>query len=593
MATRNPLPERWNNPPAASDTSPIADIAQKLHQMPHNKPLDPSQVKKMLAPLALNSNNPPEKIARDLADAFYRTSARKSLVEQITSNWWLAVPVILVGVALIIAVIAAIVMIFPRPNPSPIPPPTEISIKPSKIVFETKSTDLTADGKAQADVRVRVLDQHGNPVPDGATVQFSVDRADLGAVEPNETKTKGGNAQTTFFAKQIEGDVQVIATTGENVRDAITIHLSKPRQEQPILTIALSADPNHAVPAGSNITFTFAVKNNSATAAENVSLTTEIPQGTTFIGAQDDMKPNSENHVVWQLGTIRPGEERKRTLTVNISQSVNNAPIKLSNYALYDGNGLSIKTEGKIQFSIPVQQTQVSNVPASIEISSLKPNTLPADEKSTAQIIVLVRDSNGNPIKDPATVQFTLQPEDAGRIEPNPALTLDGQAAATFTSGNKPTSVKIVASTASKTAEVLLTLVAPARTATLKQVYHLITQPPWGDNKIIIRQMPVGTPLELIGEPQEGWQKVAVKVWVLKNMVIQVAQGQMAFAGDSKTKAILFGENPEDTSDRLNTTGARELYSSAPNYPVQIIDESNPTYFRIRVEGWTLADKLE
>ncbi len=594
MVAQNPPPAESKNGATESPEATIQDIANKLRQMPRNKPLDPDSLGKDLARLSQYKEIPTPKLANDLAVAFRNSSDQKSLIERVTSNLLLTVIVSALGVALVIAMIAVIVMTLPPPIPPPVPPPTEISIKPSEIIFETKPTDLVADGISKADIRVFVLDQNKKPVSDGVPVQFRVDHTDLGSVEPSDAKTQDGRgrAQTTFTAKQMEGDVQVIATIGDNIRNSITIHLTKPQQEQPVLTIALSADPNHAVPAGNNVTLIFSVKNNATVPAANVSLATEIPAGTTFVGAQDGVTPNPQNQIVWQLGRIRQGEERKRTLTVNIPQNPDTAPIKLSDYMLYDGNGVAIKTEGKIQLSIPVQQAEVSSAPASIEISSLNPNTLPADEKSTATIIVTVRDSKGNPVKDPATVQFTLQPKDVGRIEPNPALTLDGQATVTFTSGNNPVPVKIVASVGSITKDVSITLTAPSRTANLKQVYHLITEPSYADNKLVIFQMPVGTPLELLGEPSDDWQKVAVRVWVERNMVIQNAQGQTVFAGDVKFKTVLLGNNPEDTSDLLNRNGTRQLYSAAPNYPVQIIDESNSTYFRIRIEGWTQANKF-
>ena len=79
----------------------------------------------------------------------------------------------------------------------------------STISITSKATVLRPGESTE--VTAIVIEEAGTAVHDGTVVRFS---ATLGAVEPEEAKTKDGVAKATFTAGGATGTAQVIATSG-------------------------------------------------------------------------------------------------------------------------------------------------------------------------------------------------------------------------------------------------------------------------------------------------------------------------------------------------------------------------------------------
>jgi len=126
-------------------------------------------------------------------------------------------------------------------------------------------------------IRALVLDQYGNPVPDGTRVTFTADRGTFGGATIVVAATTGGIAQVTLTSSTSAGVATVNATSG-SVSDSITV------QFMPWVQISKTVNRNPA-PTGSVLTYTIVIQNSSAGGddASLHTLTDTIPVGFVYV----------------------------------------------------------------------------------------------------------------------------------------------------------------------------------------------------------------------------------------------------------------------------------------------------------------------
>ncbi|MBL7199273.1 MAG: DUF11 domain-containing protein [Anaerolineae bacterium] len=94
------------------------------------------------------------------------------------------------------------------PSPTPIPP------APREVSLSAWPTEITADGTSVSQIRATVLDQAGNPMPDGTEVIFATDLGTLGGSTTIRATTLGGVAETVLTASTLIGQATLTATAG-------------------------------------------------------------------------------------------------------------------------------------------------------------------------------------------------------------------------------------------------------------------------------------------------------------------------------------------------------------------------------------------
>jgi uncharacterized repeat protein (TIGR01451 family) len=126
-------------------------------------------------------------------------------------------------------------------------------------------------------IRARVLDQYGDPVPDGTQVTFSTDRGTFGGATTVVATTTGGIAQVTLTSSTLAGVATVNATSG-GVSGSIAV------QFMPWVQISKAVNRNLA-PTGSVLTYTIVIQN-SSTGGDDASLhtlTDTVPVGFVYV----------------------------------------------------------------------------------------------------------------------------------------------------------------------------------------------------------------------------------------------------------------------------------------------------------------------
>lgn len=93
------------------------------------------------------------------------------------------------------------------------------------------------------------------------------------------------------------------ASQGDGVPGAETLD----GVQAPALTIEKLAPPE--IQVGKEATFQIHVRNTGAVAAHEVTVLDRIPQGTKFVTSTPSAAPTGEGQLMWQVGTLQPGEE--------------------------------------------------------------------------------------------------------------------------------------------------------------------------------------------------------------------------------------------------------------------------------------------
>jgi len=466
---------------------------------------------------------------------------------------------------------------------------------PSQIKISARNRSLQPNGTARTDIQVTVLDQFEQP-ENGAIVEFHSMPPEMGTLQPSTAKTQGGIARSVFTAGQTPGEVRITALSGQKSSPELTIQLRE--IPKPRLHIGLSTEPSQQVKPGGMITFTFSIANNGDAPASGVEIFSEIPAGTSFVKAsrQGTYQPASR-HVTWKIGTLTPPQETIRFLIVKVvGEQPRGADVTLADYGVRDDKGEEIR--GSPPVSLKVQE--MVSIPTKL-VLAVNPLTLPADGRSSAIVTATVFDQFGNPFVGDGYLDFGVSPPDTGsRIEPISVQMTSGEITTTFTSGQKPGEVTVTA-TLPNTQEVIANSIDIELTQTVMTTgmisitAHLFSDPGSNTHNIIIYQLPKGTPIDLLDEGQKdnNSQKVAVAVWVPKNIVKLDNSGHSGILQVTQNLPIAVGKTPDDPVNRVY--GKRTLYKAKSNgMNVRILDRSGTNgYVQVRIEGWVLSKSIK
>ena len=198
-------------------------------------------------------------------------------------------------------------------------------ITPDQInVTATPSTMLI---RGTSSIRAEVLDEDGNPVPDGTAVSFALSNANFGAMSADLATTTNGFASATFTALELPGTATVEVSVGA-INNSVDILINA---TQPAALQFISADPQRIALQGSggneSSDVTFKVVDGNGQAVQGVSVAVNIekgPNGGEYI--DDDATPktieissNADGLAVVTLrsGTIPGAVTLKGTITVD------------------------------------------------------------------------------------------------------------------------------------------------------------------------------------------------------------------------------------------------------------------------------------
>ena len=446
---------------------------------------------------------------------------------------------------------------------------------PTDLKLEADSLSLPADGTSDTRIRATVLDQFGQPMSDGTPIEFRILPSDIGTIEPNRAAVVDGHVETVFRAGNTPGEVQITAWVGAAAQQTIAINLAD--VTRPKLVISICSEPTQKAVRGGQVSFTFDIANNGDALAAGVTAFGQVPEGTVFGGASDEGRADNDGLVVWQIGDLAPDQTAGRTLTVTVDQNLPvDSIITVTDYGVWYGSDQEVR--GQEQANLEVEEA----IPTKIDLVADPPIVL-ADGVSTALIVAKVFDQQGNMIINGPQVTFSLQPSGMGNIQPATASTTLGEARAIFTAGATPGGVEIAAGGGTATIAIHIDLVSRGRVSVQA---HLFCSPEEDTNRLIVFQIPAGTPIELLDEVQGDFARAALRVWVPRSVLSTDSKGQSTIV--SYGQEVFVGEIPEDSPDVQS-----QLHQGALDIPVQILDNGRPDYVRIKVVGWILLGSIE
>lgn len=120
----------------------------------------------------------------------------------------------------------------------------------------------------------------------------------------------GGNTYTFKSIAPASGDQTDLITTGDALSASITVQQAK---------LSTSITVNNPSPnVGSTVTYTVTVKNNGPSTDNNVSLTSLVPSGLTYVGSTPSIGTYNNGSGLWSIGSIANGATQTLTITATV-----------------------------------------------------------------------------------------------------------------------------------------------------------------------------------------------------------------------------------------------------------------------------------
>jgi uncharacterized repeat protein (TIGR01451 family) len=224
--------------------------------------------------------------------------------------------------------------------------------------YDNNTADEATDVSPEADLTIQKLDDP-DPVVPGEQLQYTLVYTNFGPsdatdvvvadnlppevvfVQSQPTPSSGPNPATWNLGTLAAGDsgtievtVQVQLSTAEGFTNTVTISTETPEtnyennSDDESTGVTLLADlaiekndtPDPVVP-GELLTYTLTYTNNGPSEAVDVLITDQLPPGLSFIDA-DPNPISSPDPLVWDLGTLVPGDSGSITITVQVALSV-------------------------------------------------------------------------------------------------------------------------------------------------------------------------------------------------------------------------------------------------------------------------------
>lgn len=232
---------------------------------------------------------------------------------------------------------------------------------PAQLTLSSSAASIAADGTTTATITAKVLDQYGNPVSDGLTVNFTKSSLE-GAFSSSSSTTSGGNASVTLTSGIVLTNSVTITATCEGKSNTTTIAFKPGPPDS--ANITFSASPA-AIPADgiSTSTITATVKDSGGNSVKDglyVTFTTTIG---TFANGTTTSDPVATSGGAATV-SLESGATGTPTITATVGSATNS------------GTPLTIT-------SVPAQIT-----------ASASPSTIAADGATTSAITAYVDCSN-------------------------------------------------------------------------------------------------------------------------------------------------------------------------------------------------------
>jgi uncharacterized repeat protein (TIGR01451 family) len=253
--------------PTATATSPAAPVASE------QPPLNPYRAEPSSAPAA-SGEVPPPAAFPPLSQSPYATATPTANMPPATNGGYGSVPV-------------------------------EPSIPASPVAMPVTVPDIS-------------IPANSVPAPSGESIRpyaGSLDptRRSMPAAAPPVSSPAVGSAA-------VLGSSAALGTFARGSSGANTLAAPTPGErqfegpQQP--SIALEKISPSEIQVGKPATFALYVRNMGQVAAHNVAITDHVPAGTQLIESRPQPQPSGDGSLVWNLGTMQPGEETQITLQV-------------------------------------------------------------------------------------------------------------------------------------------------------------------------------------------------------------------------------------------------------------------------------------
>jgi hypothetical protein len=292
---------------------------------------------------------------------------------------------------------------------------TLIPGSPATIELVANPSVAKADGQTEVSVTAIVRDAKDNAVPN-VQVQFSAVPA-LNILQPTVTTDSSGLATTTIIAPTQAGTYTLIARVG-TISRSIALQFTAAE----VSTITLIAERKQLV-----------VTLPARYGETDYSEISEFSR-TTIIAAVRDGNNNPVGNVLVQFsanfGLI---QATATTDDQGIARVVYVAPSVVPS-----GPVTVTATSGTVTANLEL--TVIPGPPAKVRMSAT-PSVLPADGRTSSQLLIEVRDANDNIVADGTRVVLTLEP-DLGSVL-SPVATVNGVATSSYIPPTQTDSIKI------------------------------------------------------------------------------------------------------------------------------------------------------
>jgi hypothetical protein len=296
---------------------------------------------------------------------------------------------------------------------------TLIPGSPATIELVADPSVAKADGQTEVSVTAIVRDANNNAVPN-VQVQFSAVPA-LNILQPTVTTDSSGLATTTIIAPTQAGTYTLVARVG-TISRSIALQFTAE-----VSTITLIAERKQLV-----------VTLPARYGKTDYSKISEFSR-TTIIAAVRDGNNNPVGNVLVQFsanfGLI---QATATTDDQGIARVVYVAPSVVPS-----GPVTVTATSGTVTANLEL--TVIPGPPAKVRMSAT-PSVLPADGRTSSQLLIEVRDANDNIVADGTRVVLTLEP-DLGSVL-SPVATVNGVATSSYIPPTQTDSIKKITITA-------------------------------------------------------------------------------------------------------------------------------------------------
>lgn len=202
--------------------------------------------------------------------------------------------------------------------PTTLPPlsqsPYAAATSTSSGAYGQATTDLSPRTAPTTTDSIQPITIPTNPLPSApATNPYASSLPPSGPPATTTTVSGGITAgPTSSLANNSRGSLRSTGTTTLSAPTPGERQFEGPQQP----SVALEKVSPSEIQVGKPATFALYVRNTGQIAAQHVTVTDHVPNGTQLIDARPQPQQSSDGSLVWNLGTMQPGEETQITLQV-------------------------------------------------------------------------------------------------------------------------------------------------------------------------------------------------------------------------------------------------------------------------------------